>query len=74
VPLGAYAERFDDEIAMRGFVASIDGREMLRAEARGDAADPEALGRLLADRLVAQGADRILAALADYVKPIGNGD
>ena len=74
VPLGAYAERFGDEIAMRGFVASIDGREMLRAEVRGDAADPETLGGLLADRLVAQGADRILTALADYVKPLGNGD
>jgi hydroxymethylbilane synthase len=72
VPLGAFAERSGDTLVMRGFVASIDGREMLRAEVSGDAADAETLGRLLADRLIAQGADRILAALADYVKPLGN--
>ena len=72
VPLGAFAERSGNTVTMRGFVASIDGREMLRADVSGDAADAEALGRLLADRLIAQGADRILAALADYVKPLGN--
>ncbi|HYG13576.1 MAG TPA: hydroxymethylbilane synthase [Methylophilaceae bacterium] len=72
VPLGAFAERSGNTLVMRGFVASIDGREMLRAEVSGDAADAETLGRLLADRLIAQGADRILAALADYVKPLGN--
>ena len=72
VPLGAFAERSGDTLVMRGFVASIDGREMLRAEVSGDAADAETLGRLLADRLIAQGADRILAALADYVNPLGN--
>jgi hydroxymethylbilane synthase len=74
VPLGAYAERTGDELTMRGFVASLDGREMLRAEVRGEATDPEALGRELADRLLAQGADRVLAALADYEKPLGNDD
>ena len=72
VPLGAFAERSGNILVMRGFVASIDGREMLRADVSGDAADAEALGRLLADRLIAQGADRILAALSDYVKPLGN--
>lgn len=64
VPLGAYAERHGAEIHMRGFVASVDGREILRAEVRGPAANPEALGQQLAANLVALGADRILAALA----------
>lgn len=64
VPLGAYAERHGTEIHMRGFVASVDGREILRAEVRGPAANPEALGQQLAAKLVALGADRILAALA----------
>lgn len=65
VPLGAYAERQGDEIRMTGFVASVDGREILREEVRGTANNPEKLGQQLADKLIAQGADRILAALAD---------
>lgn len=69
VPLGAYAERHGDHIKMVGFVASVDGSEMLRAEVSGSADNPEALGQKLADKLKAQGADRILAALADYQKP-----
>ncbi len=74
VPLGAFAERSGNTLVMRGFVATIDGSEILRADVSGEAADAEALGRLLADRLIAQGAERILSALADYVKPLGNGD
>jgi len=64
VPLGAYAERQGDEIHIKGFVASVDGREMLRETLVGSALDPEALGQQLAQKLVARGADRLLAALA----------
>lgn len=70
VPLGAYAERHGAELHMTGFVASIDGRELLRAEVRGAASEPEALGQVLAQKLIDQGADRILAALADDQKPV----
>ena len=70
VPLGAYAERHGAELHMTGFVASIDGRELLRAEVRGAASKPEALGQALAQKLIDQGADRILAALADDQKPV----
>lgn len=70
VPLGAYAERHGAELHMTGFVASIDGRELLREEARGAASAPEALGQALAQKLIARGADRILAALADNQKPV----
>lgn len=64
VPLGAYAERQGDEIHIKGFVASVDGREMLRETLVGSALDPEALGQQLAQKLVARGADCLLAALA----------
>jgi len=64
VPLGAYAEKQGDEIHIKGFVASVDGREMLREKLVGSAQDPEALGQQLAQKLVARGADRLLAALA----------
>ena len=63
VPLGAYAERHGEQLHITGFVASVDGREMVRESVTGPANDPEALGQALANKLVALGADRILAAL-----------
>lgn len=64
VPLGAYAENRGEQLYLRGFVATPDGKRMARAELTGAAADPEALGLALAAELRAQGADDILSALA----------
>ncbi|HEU0234199.1 MAG TPA: hydroxymethylbilane synthase [Gallionella sp.] len=64
VPLGGFAEVQNGKLRMRGFVASPDGLRMVRAELTGDLADPEALGKRVADALLAQGAGEILAALA----------
>jgi len=63
VPLGGFAEVQNGRLHMRGFVASPDGKRMVRAEMAGDIADPEALGKRVADALLAQGAGEILAAL-----------
>ena len=63
VPLGGFAEVQDGRLRMRGFVASPDGQRMMRAESTGDIANPEALGRHIADELLSQGAGEILAAL-----------
>lgn len=63
VPLGAYAEKRGDEMHIKGFVASIDGSEILREYVVGQPSNPEALGQALAAKLIAKGADRILAAL-----------
>lgn len=64
VPLGAYAVmQGDSQLWLRGFVATPDGRRFARAELKGDAADPEALGLRLAGELRAQGAVEILAEL-----------
>lgn len=63
VPLGGFAEVQNGRLRMRGFVASPDGKQMVRAESTGDVADPEALGKRIADALLAQGAGEILAAL-----------
>ncbi len=65
VPLGGFAEIIDGRLRMRGFVATPDGSQMLRAELFGDIHQPEALGQQVADALRAQGADAILAALND---------
>lgn len=64
VPLGGFAEVTNGKLRMRGFVASPDGLRMMRSEAIGDIAHPEALGNKIADELRAQGADVILAELA----------
>jgi len=63
VPLGAYAVCEADSIRITGFVASVDGKQMLVETAVGSRANAEALGKALANQLVAKGADKILAAL-----------
>lgn len=61
VPIGAYALVQGDEVWLRGLVGSPDGTRMIRDEIRGPLADGEALGHALAQRLLADGADAILA-------------
>lgn len=63
VPLGAYATLQEAQLRMIGFVASVDGSDMLRAEVCGSALHADALGRKLAVQLIALGAERILAGL-----------
>ena len=64
IPLGGFAEVQNGKLRMRGFVASPDGLSMVCAELTGEIIDPEALGKQVADTLLAQGAGEILAALA----------
>ncbi|TSA48486.1 MAG: hydroxymethylbilane synthase [Nitrosomonadales bacterium] len=66
VPLGAYARMENGQIHMQGFVASVDGREMVRDQVCGPTDDAEALGRQLAECLLEQGAGGILAALETH--------
>jgi hydroxymethylbilane synthase len=63
LPLAAHAVLHAGELTVRGLVASPDGRRIARAEARGARADPEAVGRTLADALLGRGAAEILASL-----------
>lgn len=60
VPIAAYAEIREEAIRLRGLVGSVDGKELLRDEIRGDRKDGAGLGTELAERLLAAGADRIL--------------
>lgn len=72
VPLGGYAVMENGQLWLRGFVASVDGQQMVAAEVRGPVGrvpdDDEALGLQLAAQLRALGADAILASLA--CKPV----
>ncbi|MGY3928900.1 hydroxymethylbilane synthase [Aeromonas simiae] len=61
VPIGAYALVEGEQIWLRGLVGSPDGHQVLRDEIRGSLAEGEQLGATLAQRLLAAGADRILA-------------
>jgi hydroxymethylbilane synthase len=60
VPLGAWAQLRGRELQMEAGVFSADGRESVRREVSGSAAEPTALGRSLGQILIEAGADNIL--------------
>lgn len=61
VPIAGYAILDGDEVWLRGLVGKPDGTNTLYAEKRGPAAEAEAIGLEVAEMLLAQGADKILA-------------
>lgn len=61
VPIAGYAMLEGDEVWLRGLVGSPDGTNTLFAELRGPASEAEAIGTEVAEKLLAQGADKILA-------------
>lgn len=66
VPIAGFATGDDaGGLWLRGLVASLDGRDIVRAEARGSAADAAALGRQVGERVLAGGGREILAAIAE---------
>ncbi len=65
VPIAGHAIFEDGEIYLRGLVGEPDGSEILRAEVRGKIEEAESLGVALAENLISQGADRILASIQD---------
>lgn len=59
IPIGGYAVvSADGEVQLQGMVASVDGREIIRATASGG--DPKEVGRSVANQLRAQGADMLI--------------
>jgi hydroxymethylbilane synthase len=60
IPLGAWAQLRNGELHIEAAVFSADGREFVRREDRGDAADPARAGKRLGQILIEAGADRIL--------------
>jgi hydroxymethylbilane synthase len=63
VPIAGFAEMHGDRLFMRGLVGAPDGSMIYRSESWSDLNQAETLGRDIAENLLAQGADRILAAL-----------
>ena len=64
VPLGGYAQIANGTISLRGFVAEIDGSRVISGEISGAPDQAENLGAALGAQLIAEGADKILAALS----------
>lgn len=64
VPIAAFATCDDHGLNLRGLVGSLDGVTIVRGERSGAHTDAEAMGTALAEELIAQGAERILAELA----------
>jgi hydroxymethylbilane synthase len=63
VPLAVYADITEGEFRVRGMVGMPDGSQLLRAEARGASGQAGELAAAVAEDLIRQGADRIIAEL-----------
>ncbi len=63
IPLGSFAEIEDNRLRLRGFVASPDGKQIVDNELTGSPEAGEEMGKTMAQNLIAQGADKILAAI-----------
>ena len=60
VPIGAFAALSDDRLHLHGLVGDAATGTLLRADAEGDAAQPDALGEHVASLLREQGAEALL--------------
>jgi hydroxymethylbilane synthase len=69
-PIAAYAELDADRITLRGLVAEPDGSRLLRDASSGDIKNPAALGRQLAERMLAAGAGPLLERLRASKEPV----
>lgn len=65
VPIAGHAVHDGGELYLRALVGTPDGRRLLRAEGRAPCDASEALGTAVADDLLGQGAEEILAALRE---------
>ncbi len=71
LPMGAHCrETADGGLELIACVTSIETEHEVRAIGFGDAADPEALGEQVAERLIADGAGAILDAVREYDGPL----
>jgi len=61
VPIAAHAVLEGGRLLMKGLVGSVDGSVIIRAEKAGDPKDAYDIGIALAEDLLSQGADKILA-------------
>ena len=63
VPIAALASIEATALFLRGLIASTDGATVIRGEARGTTADPDAVGHALAADLLERGGRVILQGI-----------
>ncbi|MCQ1856711.1 hydroxymethylbilane synthase [Haemophilus sputorum] len=61
VPIGGFATLNGEELELNALVGSLDGSTIIRASGKAHQRDAEQLGISIAEQLLAQGADKILA-------------
>jgi hydroxymethylbilane synthase len=64
VPLAIFAQLHEQEFHLAALVGTPDGQSILRSEARGDVSNVDELSERVANDLLQQGADEIIAALS----------
>lgn len=68
VPIAAYAHIDENGLHLRGCVASLDGKELIKRTISGTPDEAEFLGRKLAAKLLASGADRLILEIKRAMK------
>ena len=68
VPIGVNSRIQGNEICLKGMVASIDGKRLIKDESTGNINYPEEVGQKLAEKLKLQGADKILSEIFEQFR------
>ena len=63
VPIGGHAVLDGDQLSMNGLVGTVDGQQIIRAQASGHRDDAQSIGIQIAEQLLADGAKQILQDL-----------
>jgi hydroxymethylbilane synthase len=63
VPIAGFGTMEEGSIILKGMVAELDGSRIITNEVKGPEGQPEELGFMLAESLLASGADRILSGI-----------
>jgi hydroxymethylbilane synthase len=69
-PISALAEIVENKLVFRGNILSIDGKEKLSIEEVVSVDNANGIGIVMAEKLLAQGADKIVAAIRNFGKNI----
>jgi len=60
VPIAGYATLDGEQLTLKGLVGNVSSGEMLTEVCVGSVSEPEALGQLVANNLIAKGANKLL--------------
>jgi hydroxymethylbilane synthase len=74
IPVGAFGEVGEEDLLLRGIVCSLDGRRGVQGEVRGPLEVAERLGTDLAEELLEEGAEEILAGIRGGLGGVGGGE